>query len=364
MNTATPPQKKEQIPLPIPKNHVILSLMELASISSPHGNGDDDSTYCCDEDDDDALVFDSIESLRGLSGTYVVKEKRGLMIYRRCDRSLPEEQETLLKTDSSGTLRTVMSSRTDEVNLIVSSSTGTEDSTGDESRVIEYGQRVQIVNRVDGVFRLARNRGFITASDSQLVKVGPPIEQSCKVEGMLYSVTKSQRILQRKLEKLVTIESKINRQLTKQLKLPESHPIITDYSIGNDGTNGGSIELYYRDQSEIEPVANENSLRMDLPQMMALHKENNAGDTTNISIASGGSGIKKPQIPKLDLRTELEELNFRTGLSGHLALQSNSKLENRVPIRKRSNLFMMSEARGIHTGIQLKDFSCFMTTTP
>jgi len=312
---------KEQITLPIPKNLVMMSLMELSSFSAPDGTIliEDDDGYDKREDDD-AFVIGGIELLRGLSGTYIVREAKGLEIQ-------PQNPRMILSLKSSVSLNTILSSQTPSVERFK------------QSRIVEYGQRVQIVNRVDGVYQLARNRGFITASDSQLVKVGPPLEESCRLEGMLHPLTKSKRILQEKLEKIAIAESKLNRQLSNQLNFPESYPIITNDTIDDDYNDDRTDELYCRG-----PVVNNssnnnrNSRHVDVPQMDIVHKENHAH--VKDVIAGDDDATRELQNPNFD---------FRTGLSGHLALQSARKLEKREPASNRSKLLMMSEHRGIST---------------
>jgi len=215
-----------EIPLPLPKNQVMMALMELSSFTSK----DQKETNLVDEsdsassdmyEDEDALVFDGIESLAGQCGTYVVRDRNGLVVQLQHpsktgnnNESTEEEEydDLMLKmTDSSASFLTAKSNAADLEDITVG-----------------YGQKVQVVDCVDGVFRLPRNRGFIAANNSQLVKVGAPLEQCCKIEGMLSSLLESKLDLQNKLEQLSKAELNLSHQLTKERSIPEIHPIITE----------------------------------------------------------------------------------------------------------------------------------------
>lgn len=104
------PQKQqlERIRLPVPKNSVLMSIME----SAQHKQGDNEDT-----------TFTACDT----SGTYAVKEPSGLDFFRDTDSADPER--------------------------------------------VQQGQLLQIVDRTDEhVYRLARNQGYVLASENQLVK--------------------------------------------------------------------------------------------------------------------------------------------------------------------------------------------------
>jgi len=226
----------EQIPLPLPKNHVMMTLMELSAYSV--------QKFSYSEEDGDDLVFDGIQSLGGHSGTYVVKEKSGLVVHPQHPRHRKTASEDdFWKFDSSASFFSAKSSSGDlEKN----------DSNG-ERHVIGYGQRVQVVNQVDGAYKLARNQGFVIANYSQLVKIGAPLEECCKLEGVLSTITQSKLLLEHKLEKLCKTESNLNSQLSKQLSLPEKHPVIADApQLDNHLTKSNIHNPYEDDRNDFE----------------------------------------------------------------------------------------------------------------
>lgn len=246
-----------EIPLPLPKNQVMMALMELSSFTLK----DQKETNLVDEsdsasgssegyEDEDALVFDGIESLGGQCGTYVVRERKGVMVqlHHPHHKTLGVEKENVENVrDSNREGRHDVIWRMDSSAsfLTAKSNNEIEHSTSfSQPTIVGYGQKVQIVDRVDGVFRLPRNRGFIVANDSQLVKVGAPLEQCCKLEGILSSFSAAKLDLQRKLEQISKDEFNLNRQLKKQSALPEAHPIISeplpDNQTNRDNSNNSS----------------------------------------------------------------------------------------------------------------------------
>ena len=134
-----PPQKKvEKIALPLPRNLVLISLMETASkrqlYHNANGNLMDDSS---DTDNsipnEDQVVLDSMDVLSSACGTYAVRDQDGLPLYKG---SLGNGEITSKKP----------------------------------ALILKYGQKVQVVDVHEGVYTLARNAGTVFANSSQLVK--------------------------------------------------------------------------------------------------------------------------------------------------------------------------------------------------
>ena len=135
----------EKIPIPIARNLVLISLMEMANrnsynlnLSSDHNLMDDSSDSSLNEDQQ---VLDSIDTLNSCSGTYCVREQAGLPLYKA------SHVHALHSIRNEG-------SRRREKPLAI----------------LQYGQKLQIVDVHDGMFTLARNEGVIFANSSQLVK--------------------------------------------------------------------------------------------------------------------------------------------------------------------------------------------------
>lgn len=158
------------IALPIPKNVVLLAMMEAAQRQSQmqekeeaEANADDDNAFegsgtssIVDDDEDDEDQFDlnriisGMATLSGPCGTYAVREKEGLAVMSsdpRRKQHVDEEKKTQEDIPSPVQISVVK-----------------------DPFALEYGQTVQIVDFEDGVAKLGRGRGFIVANSSQLVK--------------------------------------------------------------------------------------------------------------------------------------------------------------------------------------------------
>jgi hypothetical protein len=92
--------------------------------------------------------------------------------------------------------------------------------------VLVHGQRIQVVDVHEGVYRLARNEGVVFANSMQLVKVGIAQERSCKVEGMINEIQTSKAELSQQMNDLLHAESNLRSELDYSLGQPASHPII------------------------------------------------------------------------------------------------------------------------------------------
>ncbi|KAL7559463.1 hypothetical protein ACA910_017477 [Epithemia clementina (nom. ined.)] len=97
-----------------------------------------------------------------------------------------------------------------------------------EPFLLEYGQKLQVVNFEDGVATLARQQGFILASHTQLVKVGQPLEESCRLEGILESVRQEQADIHKRLTDNVQVQEKLLRRIRRVNKQAPMHPVITE----------------------------------------------------------------------------------------------------------------------------------------
>eukprot|EP00547_Thalassionema_nitzschioides_P004615 CAMPEP_0194211306 /NCGR_PEP_ID=MMETSP0156-20130528/9992_1 /TAXON_ID=33649 /ORGANISM="Thalassionema nitzschioides, Strain L26-B" /LENGTH=466 /DNA_ID=CAMNT_0038938817 /DNA_START=11 /DNA_END=1412 /DNA_ORIENTATION=- len=194
----SPPRKQQPkvapTPLPISKNAVMITIMEAARDQMV----DPDVVIDADQIDNESnKILDGIEALTGPCGTYVVKDDDGLVV-------LPSDPRR--RNRGSNPVPQSVS----------------------EPFHLEKGQTVQIVECDDGVYKLARNSGFIVAGCSQLVKVNGPLESSCRLEGMYDLVEARRKELRERLEQIERLSSGL-AQRVESVKLEEpSHPIISD----------------------------------------------------------------------------------------------------------------------------------------
>lgn len=168
--------------LPLPKNVVLLSLMEATELASELAQRTSkiDSLVDADAgqelDNEEEKIKLSTSLAVGACGTYVVADKDGLQIYP----SRPGISfEGSFETDGDGIPR---SASEDEVNALVRffhldhklKVTNSENEYLKQETApvqLKYGDRVQIVSLGDGDWaKLARGYGYIRANARQLVK--------------------------------------------------------------------------------------------------------------------------------------------------------------------------------------------------
>ena len=140
--------KVEPIPLPCPKNLVLMSIMEATQrrhlITSSSSCEDDQDAYKENEFeilDNDHHILDGIEEIASnSSGTYVIRERNGLELHPKYPLS-----ENKFSQDGNSFM-------------------------DHKVHKLQYGQKVQISEERDGVYVLARRQGYIVASNSQIVR--------------------------------------------------------------------------------------------------------------------------------------------------------------------------------------------------
>jgi Zinc finger, C3HC4 type (RING finger) len=135
----------EPIPLPLPRNLVLLAIMEAAQrakmLQGEINEGDQ-------EDGELSRIMLSLEKMNGTCGTYAVKDMEGLAV-------LPLDPRKRHPRRPNSYLDTTMNN---------------SNSNSNEPYTIQWGQTLQIVDVQDGVYRLARECGYVVASATQLVK--------------------------------------------------------------------------------------------------------------------------------------------------------------------------------------------------
>lgn len=208
---STPPQQAPppatiQIPIPIPKNVVLISMMEASerhaqdvesSSSRSDGSMDND-----DEEYDLNQIISGMATFAGSCGTYAVRDSLAI---------IPNHPNKKIQLDESDKLpdnREIASVR--------------------EPIPLEKGQTIQVVEFEDGVAKLARDSGFIVANSSQLVKIGGPLDNVCRLEGLLDTVSRRGHDLQKELEENKKVEADLSKQIEFGRSMEPSHPIVTE----------------------------------------------------------------------------------------------------------------------------------------
>lgn len=329
-------QPTARVPLPIPKNLVLLALMEAAErtfrpptsrkedppaaeADHPDDLKDDDDEYRLDPD----RVLDSMSLWAGPSGTYVVRDIGGLVVlphdprrskshdidnsttassandvklWSTYDLQDQADQEQIRVEGSPGSQhRSAVELENYSTSLAVFNTEASDSSittlrgeevsshhsrqasvnsgisvTGREPFLVEYGQKLQVVAFDDGVYTLARNEGFILAtSNTQLLKIDAPLDDSCRWEGLLNTVVREQRkVLQGSLQEKLELE----QALLQKIQLAQSHP-------------------------PTFPIISEAPQNVEPPPRPV-----NSFDTTSISVPTPATPITSVAQPSLSLR--------------------------------------------------------------
>lgn len=190
------------IPLPIPKNVVLLALMEAAERqqSKPKEKNHQQHAHPYDEalpddedetdDEEEAYNLDHIitgmATLSGPCGTYAVRDRDGLPLYAEDPRVEPEgpPESVMLPEIPTEPTNSLLDEekKQDELILEVGSADQQDDHVVnfvihhnpsmmmESMDILLKGQKVQVVSFEDGVAKLARGRGFVRATSRQLVK--------------------------------------------------------------------------------------------------------------------------------------------------------------------------------------------------
>lgn len=171
--------ESQQVALPLPRNIVLLELMDAATKQhkdSRYGGIDTE-----DDEADEEDVLNSIGVLASSCGTYSVSERSGLAVYSIDTADAPFHDEGMdidlyLSANSNDSV-SVSSGKVGRWNgksrgrkVERRGSILTHVPQSKPTTMLSFGQKVQIVDVLNGVYRLARNTGVIFANPSQLVK--------------------------------------------------------------------------------------------------------------------------------------------------------------------------------------------------
>lgn len=162
---SSPVKPPEPVALPVPKNIVLLAMLEAAERQSmmaasvmdiSQDDIDDDAITMINgqvaspsavaaaadaqEEDEVKRIIAGMETLTGPCGTYAVRDDAGLAVLPQDPRRRHHEEQHRDPAESK------------------------------DPFVVEKGQTIQIVDVENGVARLARGMGFIVAAENQLVK--------------------------------------------------------------------------------------------------------------------------------------------------------------------------------------------------
>jgi len=237
---AQPPANKkppETVPLPIPRNVLMISLLEAAerqeklfgealfvdeSMETSMLSTDADVVTSASQDEDEEMerILLGIEAMTGPCGTYVVKDPDGLDVLPFDPRRHKED----LDLEGTNSIDLPDQEEAFDASLPIQ-----------EPFTIRHRQTVQVIGASDGVFKLARSAGYIVANENQLVKVGTPLEKSCQLEGMKHLVDLRKQDLHQQLDELQGKFDRIMRlsvglqiRTKEVLSTEPDHPVISE----------------------------------------------------------------------------------------------------------------------------------------
>eukprot|EP00980_Cylindrotheca_fusiformis_P011893 scaffold2830_cov131-Cylindrotheca_fusiformis.AAC.14 len=176
-------RQTETVSLPMPRNHVLMCLIETVQEGS---NPEKSDGY--ESGDDDELVLRGMTVMGSSSGTYVVKEKAGLKVYPANSAIYPnhENEQSFL--------------------------------------TLQYGQTVQINLFENRIATVARGGGYILIDNmSQLVKVSEVTDPACKLEASNKVLLSQIEELENKLHSMKRTQREVARKLKDTLADTENN---------------------------------------------------------------------------------------------------------------------------------------------
>jgi len=233
-------QQKSKQPLPIPKNLVLISLIESTQKM--------DKRHCDDDNDnEEEELREGIRNFAGSHGTFVVRSSEGLRLHGYLDiddrdsnnRTEYKRKSLLDELDEENNNYMMMNGENAKPNNNISAGaaaaaaaaalqfeleTTATKCSGQKNIIIpsrlEYGQTVQVVSFEGGIAKLARSAGYVRANPNQLVKIGSARDESCEREGQLSLLSKRRNDILRKLEEMDTQISRSKEKLTEARAVP------------------------------------------------------------------------------------------------------------------------------------------------
>jgi hypothetical protein len=230
--------------------------------------------------------------------------------------------------------------------------------------------------------------------------VGDPLDNACKLEGMLSAVEKQQQILREKLQDLDTVESDLNCKLQEALLEPDNDPFAPAPGLEDlvslsssspapsplntrettDSLDGNlsAADLFHvkSESAEFDNFVFSVTTARDKPERRQVLLQNSARKSSqalggNYYACTGNimqnifSSEAATVSPLYDVRrprssTVREGIDWSTGLSGHMGLTSASA--HRQP--KRREIRMMGEHRGIANIRRIRPATGSSPTTP
>ncbi|CAB9515250.1 expressed unknown protein [Seminavis robusta] len=317
----SPPMVPVKKRLPLPKNVVLLSLIEATELAtedatskseaSPRnhkseGLFDDAHHHVLMSPDDNSISAvvdaDDLEEERiklgttmavSVAGTYAVTDPKGMSIYP----SRPSKHaEDAFRKDSS------QHTSDEDVDKLVRyfhlDQKMDVDSTEDELKenrmkeqpplILSCGDRVQVVAIEGGWAKLARGYGYVHADDNKLVKVGNSVDRACKLEAMLRSLSTQRKRLRLEQSKVDNMFIRLMNDLQISLMTDDDLTVIVADTFSQAPSERKVAE--YRQQHEA---------RDQMPTRQ--------GTDASLSNVSNHGPVKPPKLPEHPQQEERQD---------------------------------------------------------
>ena len=258
-----PPPQDPPVPLPLPKNELMLSLLDSANFVLHNKKDRDDTCIVCveiqekDDEGDDKVIESKMSEIQ--------EEVELNVMLSTPPRSTASNKEVELMTpivpavststwssdeegedhDAEKTLIALETSLGAGGTYVVIDPNGLDilpykpkeyidrkgDNGSDNQKLpakltkLNHGDRIQVVDIQDTIVKLARNAGYILATHNQLVKITIPFDNACLIESHLISLQPKYRRLNRMVDKLNAVEEHLLEDLNKFIGEDADYPI-------------------------------------------------------------------------------------------------------------------------------------------
>ncbi|KAL3922654.1 MAG: hypothetical protein SGILL_002088 [Bacillariaceae sp.] len=309
---------------------------------------DDDEADDEDDDDEDEVLLDpalaGMAAFTGYCGTYVVREPLGLVVLPQDPNRKHQQPSSTVSPGTSPAPSQAASSfdfeptkdsmlgapppKPQQIPLDDDQDEKKEPALGEDDNDLRYssskrepfslevGQKVQVVGVEEGVYQLARGTGYIVATVNQLVKVGGPLEMSCKLEGMLQSVGRKQGEVQKQLDEINRLARGLREKIVIEQSHPEEHPVITlPKSMQN--VDGHLINSIHQEHEHLPTVPDDSQpstpTKYRTGQHGSPHTGDSAGDRSDTSTQVELGAPRTPGPPQSSAGGPFLEMEHGSG---------------------------------------------------
>jgi hypothetical protein len=289
--------------MPLPKNVVLLSLIEATELATAdvhqayHAKSEDSveeapptpevrpehkamiqSMHSLDEEErnEEEKIHLATSLSVGVGGTYAVAAKGGLAMYpQRPSKHTPMEHQNASHATNGAE---------DDVDDLVDDFHKSQKEPKEGTHVLDYGDRVQIVAiDKDGWAKLARGYGYVRADRNQIIKVGGAVDKACRLEAMLRIVSQERKRLRREQAKIDNSFIRLMNELQHSLENDEDLTVIcrSTFTELDTSQNGFDIEQPILSEEKKENRENEPHTPRSAPPDMPSPNSLTQADSPN-----------------------------------------------------------------------------------